>query len=78
MLYKEISNEAAVSVLKNKMLTAADCIQLISSEGYNPNKRKFIIVNWSKMLIDVFKNTSDLSEEQHNNLIRLYNKVISL
>lgn len=78
MLYKEISKDAAVSVLRDKMLAAANCIQFISNEGYIPNKKKYIIVNWCKILTEVIKNTSDLSEEQQLKLTRLYNKVISL
>lgn len=78
MLYKEISNNAAVNVLKNKMLAAADAIQVLVSEGYIPNKNKYTILGWSNLLIAGYKVSQVLSVEQRIKLDNLYNRLIIL
>ena len=42
------------------------------------NKNKTTKLSWSMIMIDAFENIDVLSEEQHNNLEELYNKVMML
>ena len=78
MFYKEISNSAAVDVLKTKMSAAADAIQILVSEGYIQKKRKSIILSWTNIMIQAYANFDILSEEQQSKLNRLYNRLLNL
>ena len=78
MLYEPNLKEAMLDVLENRMSGIADCIQVLFDNGYIPNKNKMTILNWSAILIDAYENIDVLSEEQHNKLDILYNKILKL
>jgi hypothetical protein len=78
MLYDDTLKQAMLDVLENRMSGIADCIQMLFSEGYIPNKNKYTILDWSTILIHAYNNIDVLSVEQHRNLERIYNKVIKL
>jgi hypothetical protein len=76
MLYEPNLKETMLDVLENRTSSIADCIQLLFTEGYIPNKNKFIILNWSSILIDAYENIDLFSAEQQDALDRIYNKVL--
>lgn len=78
MLYKSNNKSAMLDILKNRVSGVADCINALFEEGYIPNKNKYTILDFSSILIDVYENIDVLSEEQHNKLDNLYNKVLKL
>lgn len=78
MLYEITYNNNAVRVLETKALTAVDCIQALSKEGYIPNKNKYVILNLCSILIHAYKNLDIYTEEQHKRLDTLANKVLAL
>ena len=78
MLYKADLKDTMLDVLENRMSGIADCVQALFEQGYIPNKNKYIILNWSNILIDAYENIDVLSEEQHNSLDRIYNKILKL
>ena len=78
MLYEPNLKQAMLDVLENRMSGIADCIIVLFDNGYVPNKNKYTILNWSSILIDAYENVDILSEEQHNKLDIIYNKVLKL
>lgn len=78
MLYKADLKDAMLDILKDRVSGIADCISALFEQGYIPNKNKYIILNWSNILIDAYENIDVLSEEQHNSLDRIYNKILKL
>ena len=78
MLYEPNLKQAMLDVLEDRMSGIADCIQLLFSNGYIPNKNKTIILNWSSILIDAYENVDVLSKEQHKKLDNIYNTVLKL
>lgn len=78
MLYDDKLKQAMLDVLENRISSIADCIQVLLSEGYIPNKNKITILNWSSILIDAYENIDVLSKEQQNKLDIIYNKVLKL
>lgn len=78
MLYKDSLKDEILSTLKNRVGKISDCIQMLIEEGYIPNKNKYIVLNWSSILIHAYENIDVLSEEQHTKLDNLFNKVVNL
>ena len=78
MLYKGELKDAMLDVLKARISGIADSVQALFDAGYIPNKNKYTILNWSAILIDAYENIDVLSEEQHNKLDIIYNKVLKL
>ena len=78
MLYEPKLKEAMLVVLEDRVTGIANCIAALLNEGYIPNKNKITILDWSSILIDAYENVDVLSEEQHEKLDRLYNKVLKL
>lgn len=78
MLYNVEKKQEMLDTLNNRVSSIVDvCIALIN-EGYLPNNAKYAKVSWSTIMIDAFNNIDVLSEQQHNKLENLYNKVMSL
>ena len=78
MLYEPKLKQAMLVVLENRTAGIADCIVALLNEGYVPNKNKFTIFDWASILIDAYENIDVLTEEQHEKLDILYNKVLKL
>lgn len=78
MLYNKKLKKSMLGVLRHRTSGIADCIQTLITEGYIPNKNKTTILDWVGILIDAYENIDVLSEDQHNKLDRLYNKVLKL
>lgn len=78
MMYDIALKTTILDVLQDRTSRIADVIQMLFSEGYNPNKNKITILNWSSILIDAYENVDLLSEEQQCKLDNLYNKVLKL
>ena len=78
MLYDEELKATMVGVLENRVPAIAAHIMNLLEQGYLPNKKKNIILDWSIILIHAYENIDVLSEEQHQKLDELYNKVLTL
>lgn len=78
MLYEQDIKETMLDVLENRTSGIADCITVLSDNGYIPNKNKYVILNWSSILIDAYENIDVFSKEQHEALDRIFNKVLKL
>lgn len=78
MLYDIKLKETMLDVLQNRMSCIADSIQMLFNEGYNLNKNKITILDWTSILIDAYENVDLLSSEQQIKLDNIYNKVLKL
>lgn len=78
MLYDVEKQNKIVDALENKVSTIVDTVVVLTKEGYVPNKRKTIKLNWSSILIHAFQNMSILSEEQQHKIEVLYNKIMGV
>jgi len=78
MLYEPDLKDTMLDILNDRLSGIADCITVLFDQGYNPNKNKYTILNWSSILIDAYENVDVLTKEQQNKLDVIYNKVLSL
>lgn len=78
MLYDIKLKETMLDILQNRMSGIADSIQMLFNEGYNLNKNKITILDWTSILIDAYENVDLLSYEQQVKLDNIYNKVLKL
>ena len=78
MLYDAEKKQEMLDTLNVRVSSIVDVCVALVSEGYILNKNKTNKLSWSMILIDAFENIDVLSEEQHNNLEELYNKVMML
>lgn len=78
MLYDIKLKETMLDILQNRMSGIADSIQMLFNEGYNLNKNKITILDWTSILIDAYENVDLLSSEQQIKLDNIYNKVLKL
>ena len=78
MLYDADKKQEMLDTLNNRVSSIVDVCVALVSEGYLLNKNKTTKLSWSMIMIDAFENIDALSEEQHNNLEELYNKVMML
>ena len=78
MLYNVENKEAMLDALNNRVSSIVDvCIALIE-EGYIPNKNKSTKLSWSVIMIDAINNIDVFSATQHNEIEKLYSKVMAL
>ena len=78
MLYEPKLKQTMLAVLENRTAGIADCITALLNEGYIPNKNKYTIFDFTAILIDAYENIDVLTEEQHEKLDILYNKVLKM
>ena len=78
MLYDIKLKETMLDVLQSRISGIADSIQMLFNEGYNLNKNKITILDWTSILIDAYENVDLLSSEQQIKLDNIYNKVLKL
>lgn len=78
MLYESNLKPAMLAVLEDRIAGIANCITALLAEGYVPNKNKMTILDWCGILVDAYENIDVFSEEQHEKLDILYNKVLKL
>ena len=78
MLYDAEKKQEMLDTLTNRVSSIVDVCVALVNEGYILNKNKTNKLSWSMIMIDAFENIDVLSEEQHNNLEELYNKVMML
>ena len=78
MLYEVELKKAMLDVLDNRMSGIADCISVLTSEGYIPNKNKRTILDWCTILSHAYENIDVFTKEQQDKIDIIYNKVIKL
>ena len=78
MMYEEEIREAVLDTLENRVSSIALCIGKFLEEGYIPNNKKEIQLNWLTILIPAYKHINSFTKEQQDNLDRIYNNVIRL
>lgn len=77
MLYKEELKEAVLDSLEARRSSTADVVLTLINQGYNPNKSKNVILQWSSILIDAYENIDLFSREQQNKLEIIVNKILT-
>ena len=78
MLYDEKLRKAMLDILEDRVSSIARCVVALIDEGYEPNKNKSIILDWSSILIDAYENIDILTKEQQQKIDIIYNKVLKL
>ena len=78
MLYEEPIKQGILDTLKDRVSSICDSVLALLEAGYIPNKNKTTLLNWSSILIQAYENIDVFSEEQHDKIDSLYNKVMSL
>lgn len=78
MMYEKEIREAVLDTLENRVSSIALCIGKLLEEGYIPNNKKEIQLNWLTILIPAYEHINSFTREQQDNLDRIYNNVIRL
>ena len=76
MLYDVNLQDTIVDTLNAKVSTIVESIVILTEEGYVPNRRKIIQLDWSSLLIHAFENINVFSEEQKKNIEYIFNTLI--
>lgn len=65
----------AIKDLEDKVVNIADVALTLAQQGYIINKRKFIKLDFSSIMIHAFENIDIFEEDQQSSIERLYNKL---
>ena len=77
-MYNDVIKKNILDDLESKAMSIVNTSIVLASQGYLVNKSKYIRLNWSSILLHAFENIDIFSEEQQNNIERLYNKVSNI
>lgn len=77
MLYEESLKVAVLDSLEDRRSSTADVIIALIEQGYNPNNKKNVVLQWSSILIDAYENIDLFDRAQQNKLDTLVNKVLT-
>ena len=77
-MYNDVIKKNILDDLESKAMSIVNTSIALASQGYLVNKSKYIRLDWSSILLHAFKNIDIFSEEQQNNIERLYNKVSNI
>ena len=77
-MYNDAIRKTILDNLEGKVINIVDVSMTLASQGYLVNKSKYIRLDWSSILLHAFENIDIFSEEQQNNIERLYNKVSNI
>lgn len=78
MLYDNSLKKAVLDGLNTRQSSTADVITALVEAGYNPNKNKSVVLQWSSILIDAYDNIDLFSKEQQNRLDGLVNTILTM
>ena len=77
-MYNDVIKKNILDDLESKAMSIVKTSIALDSQGYLVNQTKYIRLNWSSILLHAFENIDIFSEEQQNNIERLYNKVSNI
>ena len=77
-MYNDVIKKNILDNLESKAMNIVNTSIALTSQGYLVNKSKYIRLDWSSILLHAFENIDIFSEEQQNNIERLYNKVSNI
>ena len=77
-MYNDVIRKTILDDLERKVISIINTSIALASQGYLVNKSKYIRLDWSSILLHAFENIDIFSEEQQNNIERLYNKVSNI
>lgn len=77
-MYNDVIKKNILDDLESKAMSIVNTSIVLVSQGYLVNKSKYIRLDWSSILLHAFENIDIFSEEQQNNIERLYNKVSNI
>ena len=77
-MYDDVIKQNITDDLESKVISIVNTSIALASQGYLVNKSKYIRLDWSSILLHAFENIDIFSEEQQNNIERLYNKVSNI
>lgn len=74
-MYDNVIKNKVLQNLDEKVANISETILLLLEQGYDVNKRKYIRLKFSAILIHAFENIDLLNEQQQRSIERLYNKL---
>ena len=77
-MYNDVIKKNILDDLESKAMNIVNTSIALVSQGYLVNKSKYIRLDWASILLHAFENIDIFSEEQQNNIERLYNKVSNI
>lgn len=77
-MYDEKIRENIINDLETKTTVVANTAIVLASQGYLINKRKYLKLDWSSVLIHAFENIDIFNNEQKHNIELLYNNISNI
>lgn len=77
-MYDEKISENIINDLETKTIIVSNTAIVLASQGYLINKRKYLKLDWSSILIHCFENIDVFDDNQKHNIELLYNKLSTI
>ena len=77
-MYNDELCKNIITDLESKELSIVNTAVVLASQGYVVNRAKYIKLDLASIILNAFENIDIFSEEQQNNIERLYNKVSNI
>lgn len=77
-MYNDKFRSNIINNLENKAIDIVNTSVALASQGYLVNRKKYIKLDWTSVLLAAFENINILSKEQQAKIDSLYEKIISL
>lgn len=77
-MYDDKIKNTVLDDLESKVIGIVDTSVTLASQGYLVNRRKYIKLDWSSLLIHAFENIHILNKDQQHKVELLYNKITTL
>lgn len=77
-MYNDKFRGNIINNLENKAIDIVNTSVALASQGYLVNRKKYIKLDWTSVLLAAFENINILSKEQQAKIDSLYEKIISL
>lgn len=77
-MQNDLINESIIDNLESKALSITNTSVALASQGYLINKRKYIVLDWTSIMLHAFENIKVLSKEQQHKVEILYNKLSTI
>ena len=78
MLYEEDMREVILDTLETRVSSISLLIGRLLEEGYVPNSKKLLLLNWFTVVIHAYENINAMTREQQANIDRIYNTLIRM
>lgn len=74
-MYNDDISNTIIDDLESKTISIVNTAVSLASQGYLINKRKYIRLDWTSVILHAFENINILNKEQQKKVELIYNKL---